>query len=997
MILCLSGFGSTTKLYSKPPEVITDAWQGFSFGYWSNGWRKGSKDDSPDTLFLETSHYGLLLDMDDLSRPLFGIFNDAKGYQQTLESGLDRLAEMEEASLAIEVEVNGTTYRAMTCKSGVSEGLKRLEDTPLWESGRYLEHFEVLGLVFRDDAGNPLEAFANLNLVAWPESLTLSAELSPSYPYADGPGEGVHQKGHIIIDQPLDIAHRPEIAPTQLTVESWIKFPKQLKRRNGWIVCKNQNEWVDGNYGFMLSRDGKHVTAIMNIGGGSTNSYKIPQHRELDGGIWHHLVLSYDGNLMSFYLNGKLEGTQEIGKQRVPGSGNLHIGKRADGERGIIQGVYDQFRIWNRALSEEEIIAHAKNPAEISSRQGLTYEQNFDDADPSDIPVAPVWNDAIMRIVLKAGDLEWRQQKQFEGEWTVGERHRVTLTCDMPGEIPVPDDVKVRVSSHSDQSFPVSFSELTNCFTVRVEDFKNTWKHLGRADRGAANNYDEFTIEVDNPSGTDLEIPFQFHMIHPAGISGLVPLLCDEDGRPTGIPVQLSKNWHQGIYLKAFTMLPAKVGVTRYTFRIVYGFYGTVPSASHSQLSLVGWGGNGRWDQLAIGSWGETFCLDMDMSPTDIAITDVRSLFLRNGKEGAMWTWSDGGWGGDWLGIRNPAGEKLAFSGLKTAYLAHGPCLTDVRYEGSYGSGPEVDLSATIRTLRTDDYARTFNTLRYRFNQEVDTAGAWLFKMGGGQYNTPTIAYGNRDGLIAEFAVPEDISDLTEFLPPVTLTGPGPWWVAYPGAFPDDGQSWGTGSRALVIRSYAASFGGERATHPTIAFPINHRYKKRDVNLHLIPPVGVDKFQPGDSVELDVDWIVVPRIADDYYGPNESLRAHLEEHPRSWKTIYREAVGNDLVVNVTGGTVTKRYPIIIETDKTVVEVKIEGGVGYVPIRFDGLPSDTHFSLYEIRDGIESKLDQSVHGNDFWQKDLDSVTGTQRLTFNIPLDGKETSQWLLKTD
>ena len=118
----------------------------------------------------------------------------------------------------------------------------------------------------------------------------------------------------------------------------------------------------------------------------------------------------------------------------------------------------------------------------------------------------------------------------------------------------------------------------------------------------------------------------------PANITGLCPILCDEDGRPTGIPVQLSKNWHykpMGPYLMAYTMLPPHRAAT-YVLRVVYGFYGTLPSASHAQLSLIGYNdkGNGRWDQLAIGCWGETICFDMDMSLVDVAITDIRMLMV---------------------------------------------------------------------------------------------------------------------------------------------------------------------------------------------------------------------------------------------------------------------------------------------------------------------------------------------------------------------------------
>lgn len=137
------------------------------------------------------------------------------------------------------------------------------------------------------------------------------------------------------------------------------------------------------------------------------------------------------------------------------------------------------------------------------------------------------------------------------------------------------------------------------------------------------------------------------------------------------------------------------------------------------------------------------------------------------------------------------------------------------------------------------------------------------------------------------------------------------------------------------------------------------------------------------------------READDYYGPNEAYRAHLAENPRSWKTVNREAAGNDLEVQVTGGKLLHRYPVIIQSEQPEVTVQITGGVGAVPIRFEGLSSAKNYALYQVIDGQPRRLDQSIHGHDFWQTDYDPATGTNKMTFNLPLDGLKASTWVLK--
>ena len=76
---------------------------------------------------------------------------------------------------------------------------------------------------------------------------------------------------------------------------------------------------------------------------------------------------------------------------------------------------------------------------------------------------------------------------------------------------------------------------------------------------------------------------------------------------------------------------------------------------------------------------------------------------------------------------------------------------------------------------------------------------------------------------------------------------------------------------------------------------------------------------------------------------------------------------------------------------------IEGGVGTVPIRFEGLKSATGYTLYQLVDGQLVALDQAVHGNDFWQTDYDAKSNSFKMTFNLPLDAGGSSEWLLRNE
>ena len=45
-----------------------------------------------------------------------------------------------------------------------------------------------------------------------------------------------------------------------------------------------------------------------------------------------------------------------------------------------------------------------------------------------------------------------------------------------------------------------------------------------------------------------------------------------------------------------------------------------------------------------------------------------------------------------------------------------------------------------------------------------------------------------------------------------------------------------------------------------------------DLDLIVTPPIGVGEFKAADSIDYEVEWISLPRSADDYYGPKEAFR-----------------------------------------------------------------------------------------------------------------------------
>jgi hypothetical protein len=75
---------------------------------------------------------------------------------------------------------------------------------------------------------------------------------------------------------------------------------------------------------------------------------------KLTQGTWHHIVATYDGTLLSLYIDGSLTTTQTGGSPLVSSQSPLSIGNLAGGS-GFANGLINDVQIYNRALSSGEI------------------------------------------------------------------------------------------------------------------------------------------------------------------------------------------------------------------------------------------------------------------------------------------------------------------------------------------------------------------------------------------------------------------------------------------------------------------------------------------------------------------------------------------------------------------------------------------------------------------------------------------------------------------
>ncbi len=495
-------------------------------------------------------------------------------------------------------------------------------------------------------------------------------------------------------------------------------------------------------------------------------------------------------------------------------------------------------------------------------------------------------------------------------------------------------------------------------------------------------------ILFDDPSGSP-------------GITGVNALWRDPDGHPTGVPIQLSKNWHrqadrrllyEGPWLHAFAFLrlPPRSRIDA-ELALTWARWGGIPAASHAQLCLIGWGWNQLWDQAAIGSWGESICYEPDAIQQRCRIDDVRPLMVWGMGEGQRrWTWTHNVGGGDFLMYVDAAGRYQPWRAVRTAYGSQGPNLTDVRYAGVTADGA-IACRVRVSTPRTDDLHRAHHHLRYDVLKPTSFQRLAFYQVGSDRYHWHQygrLARGNREGLLEEWTPGR--GGKRYLRSGIPCEGEAPWFSLHEGLAEDNLKpvegAWAT--RGLVIRSWRARLGG-RDTAPFAAVFGTEAGGIPSANLELSAPPGLTELEPGDFVEAEVELVILPMVAGDYYGPNANLRAALATEANTWRAVHRQAAGNHLEVEVQRGRLAEDYPLVMAVDRQQrAEFNVTGGLGHVPVTFTGLRRPRGFRLgFGEADPSEPRADAAwwKAGTEYAQAEYEPASRTWRMTFNLPLD------------
>ncbi|NLR93308.1 hypothetical protein [Flammeovirga agarivorans] len=488
-------------------------------------------------------------------------------------------------------------------------------------------------------------------------------------------------------------------------------------------------------------------------------------------------------------------------------------------------------------------------------------------------------------------------------------------------------------------------------------------------------------------------------------ITGVSIILRDKEGHPTGIPIQISKNWHgqkntwfkfRGPWLRAYTMVSLPPNSTvELELSKVSGFWGTLPAVSHNQLSLTGWGkkriGNHQlWDQTAMGAFGESICYEPDGGQANTLITDVRPFLIKSDDDSKIgprkWSWTPNVGGGDFMRVYDEKGTKHKIKRIKSHIKRNCPNLTEVTYTG-VTSDDAANYSLTASIMRNDDYVRGVYTLEVEVNDTFNFDRLALAQFGSETYSYSVenkIAWGNAEGLIKEMNNIHKEKQYTN--KDLIIEGKNPWFSMHEAKNMESNNYAVWGNKGVVLKEWSAKIGGQKIAPRFSTYSSSKTRAKEPVTLVEVNlPSDIKQLHKGDKIRMVMELCVFPQEAKSYYGTNEEFRKALVKDENTWRLMWRESLQNDVKVKVKKGKVVRNYPLKIQAKNNEVSVDLANGLGYVPVTVSNLSDYKDFNFTFKYEGKEIVFDQERFGNDYYQVDYDPTNKTWEVTFSVPTD------------
>ena len=172
----------------------------------------------------------------------------------------------------------------------------------------------------------------------------------------------------------VEITHSTVLNSSEMTATIWVKldstFPMQPSNYIGLISKRASNS------GFAMYMFKGQEEVQVSIGDGTTRSIYDPSVAAYDWTTWHQVGFTFENNELVVYVDGEEVGRQTLTHGLAGSTSDLWIGDITDYANSYPQGVLDGAKLYNRALSENEIKA-AYDAENAGFSTGLSFPDDL--------------------------------------------------------------------------------------------------------------------------------------------------------------------------------------------------------------------------------------------------------------------------------------------------------------------------------------------------------------------------------------------------------------------------------------------------------------------------------------------------------------------------------------------------------------------------------------------------------------------------------------------
>jgi hypothetical protein len=509
-------------------------------------------------------------------------------------------------------------------------------------------------------------------------------------------------------------------------------------------------------------------------------------------------------------------------------------------------------------------------------------------------------------------------------------------------------------------------------------------------DEGVDSSYKELQFEVTNPTDEAINVPLVFNLNRFNTITGTVMTLVEEDGRPSGYAVQVSKNWHGagserkhvGSWHTGSAVIPLEANSSRtLKLRVIYGYWDDVGTASHSHLSLIGYTDKAwQWDESALGAWGESMTFSPVSCIGSAFMDDIRPTYTTPMSDSSTdHAWTENVGGGDYLVYFDENGDFRWPKKLKTAYRWIGPNMTQVFY-GGITDDEAVRFTFGSHLVRSNDYHRRFQEYEYEILQAIEPTRFVYYQMAADYYMTAAFDdyyRGDGNGVIESHIGEEQGGN--EYL--ASYLFDERWLaIADESGTSDDAHAY----RGLIWRD--STVNGEDAEL------YMHNYGRTWTSDTVLFGFGSDSTTPslagGTQISGEIEFIMPAQTLAEYWGSDAAFSERLDGYSEPWEAISDEYSFNDMTVVATNATVTKSYPVTVEpsTDSVDVQITVPAGkgIGHIPVIIENATAGQALYAQVYVDGqwvaaVENEAAYEAHA---YYQGYFNADGSMDYAFNI---------------